>query len=95
MLFASRDDCARDLIAKDRQGTRELVVDLLRRAGSTYPTEDADLVMAAVTGLTLESLTRGGSRAFDDRAVRNSERLMECVLGLGGERPRVSQDGAS
>jgi len=79
----ARDPDTRRMLSKDRKAVRDFVVSLLERSHSTHPDEDADLLMALVTGLTLENLARGRPPGFEGRATRLVERVMTWISADG------------
>lgn len=80
MLLMARDSEARRLLSEDRGAVRAFAVSLLERSHSSSPEEDTDLLMALVTGLTLESLARGRPPGFEERAARIVERVMAWLV---------------
>jgi len=83
LLLMARDPDTRRMLSKDRKAVRDFVVSLLERSHSTHPDEDADLLMALVTGLTLENLARGRPPGFEGRATRLVERVMTWISADG------------
>ncbi len=83
-LALARDPEMRRTLESDRAVVRRFVVELMARSHSAHPEEDADLLTALVTGLMLENLSRGGSRAYEKRALAIAERVMGWVMQ--GER---------
>ena len=80
-LETSRDpQLERDLSAT-RAETFRVAEELMKRSGSQSPNEDTWILIAAIEGLTLESLARPSDETFNERVPQLLEHLLDRLFG--------------
>ena len=84
MLEAARRPALQALSLQWSDAYRDAVGDLLARAGSRRPDDDARILMAATDGLLIDRLASGTESDFDPRS--ELERLAETLIAAGTPR---------